>query len=49
MQTDIPGSESFRARSLPYSVKTRKRKVLIDPGAALARFVTAYFHILQSL
>ena len=37
MQIDILGCESFGARSLACAVKTGKRKILIDPGVALAR------------
>lgn len=37
MQIDILGCESFGARSLACVVKTGERKILIDPGVALAR------------
>ncbi len=37
MQIEILGCESFGARSLACVVKTDERKVLIDPGVALAR------------
>ncbi|WP_410509932.1 hypothetical protein RSJ42_07340 [Methanosarcina hadiensis] len=37
MQIEILGCESFGARSLACAVKTRERKILIDPGVALAR------------
>lgn len=37
MQIDILGCESFGARSLACVVRTGKRKILIDPGVALAR------------
>lgn len=37
MQIDILGCESFGARSLACVVKTGDRKILIDPGVALAR------------
>lgn len=37
MQIDILGCESFGARSLACAVITGKRKILIDPGVALAR------------
>jgi predicted metallo-beta-lactamase superfamily hydrolase len=37
MQIQILGCESFGARSLSCVVKTGKRKILIDPGVALAR------------
>lgn len=37
MQIEILGCESFGARSLACVVKTGDRKILIDPGVALAR------------
>lgn len=37
MQIDILGCESLGARSLACVVKTGERKILIDPGVALAR------------
>jgi len=37
MQIEILGCESFGARSLACSIKTGKKKILIDPGVALAR------------
>jgi len=37
VQIEILGCESFGARSLACVVKTAERKVLIDPGVALAR------------
>lgn len=37
MQIDILGCESFGARSLACAVKTAEKKILIDPGVALAR------------
>lgn len=37
MQIDILGCESFGARSLACFVKTGERKILVDPGVALAR------------
>ncbi|AKB47356.1 hypothetical protein MSKOL_1579 [Methanosarcina sp. Kolksee] len=37
MQIEILGCESFGARSLACVVKTEDRKILIDPGVALAR------------
>ncbi|MHC1754276.1 MAG: hypothetical protein AB9861_02395 [Methanosarcina sp.] len=37
MQIEILGCESFGARSLACAVKTGERKILIDPGVALAR------------
>ena len=37
MQIKILGCESFGARSLACIVKTGERKILIDPGVALAR------------
>ncbi len=36
MQIEILGCESFGARSLACSVKTGEKKILIDPGVALA-------------
>jgi len=37
MQIEILGCESFGARSLACVIKTDERKILIDPGVALAR------------
>ncbi|KKG17163.1 hypothetical protein EO98_11545 [Methanosarcina sp. 2.H.T.1A.6] len=37
MQIEILGCESFGARSLACAVKTGDKKILIDPGVALAR------------
>lgn len=37
MQIEILGCESFGARSLACAVKTGEKKILIDPGVALAR------------
>ncbi|AKB74959.1 hypothetical protein MSLAZ_1698 [Methanosarcina lacustris Z-7289] len=37
MQIEILGCESFGARSLACTVKTGDKKILIDPGVALAR------------
>lgn len=37
MHVDVLGCESFGARSLACVVRTGKRKILIDPGVALAR------------
>lgn len=37
MKIEILGCESFGARSLACTVKTGKKKILIDPGVALAR------------
>lgn len=37
MQIEILGCESFGARSLACVVRTEERKILIDPGVALAR------------
>lgn len=37
MQIEILGCESFGARSLACVVKTDERKIVIDPGVALAR------------
>ncbi len=43
MQIEILGCESFGARSLACVVKTDYRKVLIDPGVALARLRSGLF------
>jgi len=43
MQIEILGCESFGARSLACFVKTDERKVLIDPGVALARLRSGLF------
>ena len=43
MQIEILGCESFGARSLACVVKTDERKILIDPGVALARLRFSLF------
>jgi predicted metallo-beta-lactamase superfamily hydrolase len=43
VQIEILGCESFGARSLACVVKTDKRKILIDPGVALARLRSGLF------
>jgi predicted metallo-beta-lactamase superfamily hydrolase len=43
VQIEILGCESFGARSLACVVKTDERKILIDPGVALARLRSGLF------
>ena len=43
MQIEILGCESFGARSLACVVKTDERKIVIDPGVALARLRSGLF------
>ena len=43
MQIEILGCESFGARSLACVIKTDERKILIDPGVALARLRSGLF------
>jgi predicted metallo-beta-lactamase superfamily hydrolase len=43
VQIEILGCESFGARSLACLVKTDERKILIDPGVALARLRSGLF------